>query len=287
MKLIPRLSFKQLLRLSLLEDIGKGDITSVVLIPKKAVCKAYIVAKSEGVLCGAGIAQAIFGLVDSSLKVYWHAKDGALIRKGKIICEITGSARSILKAERTVLNFLGWLSGVSTLTSLFVKKIRGTKARIFDTRKTTPLLRELEKYAVRTGGGFNHRMGLWDQGFIKDNHWKVAGSVKGVAKKIASLKSKQWVVEISHENLGKLRTILLGGPSVILLDNFSPAALKSKVRMIRKLSKALRVSPEIEASGNVNLNNIRKVAQSGVDRISIGSVTHSAPSLDFSLEIKK
>ena len=285
MKLSRRL--KQLLKSSLAEDIGSGDVTTDSLIPKNAKAKAVILAKAGGIFCGLAIGEFIFRSVDSSLKLKWQKRDGDKIRHGNIICNIHGSAHSILKAERTFLNFISWLSGISTETYEFVKRVRGTHAKIYDTRKTTPLWREIEKYAVRIGGGCNHRMGLWDQGFIKDNHWQLIGNSEPVAKKIRSLQSKKWVVEIAPEHRPKLEAILLGKPKIILLDNFSLAQLRKEVQSIKKLSKAIGIQPELEASGGIHLKNVRQIAKTGVDRISIGSITHSARALDFSLEIEK
>ena len=285
MKLTPQT--KQLIKEALWEDIGKGDITTDTLISKGAECSAVIIAKSNGILAGNLVIDEVLHCINPSLRIQWKKKDGALIRKGQIVCQINGLARSILKAERTALNFLGWLSGIASETHEFVRAIRGTKARIYDTRKTTPLWRELEKYAVRLGGGLNHRMGLWDQGFIKDNHWQLVRDTQSVAEKILGLKSKKWVVEISHEHLARLETILRGKPAVILLDNFSPKQLKHIVLNIKRISKKLGIHPALEASGGIHLNNVRQIARAGVDRISIGAITHSASSLDFSLEIKK
>ncbi len=278
---------KKLLLASLREDVGRGDITTEALILKGVQAEAVIFAKSYGVFCGREVAETIIKLADPRLKIHWHKKDGDLLKSGQTICKIKGPAKSILKAERTALNFLGKLSGISTLTHEFANRVKGTRAKIYDTRKTTALWRELEKHAVRIGGGYNHRMGLWDQGFVKDNHWQLARDSKQVAKKILSLKSKNWVVEISRKNLPRLEAILKGEPKIILLDNFSPEQLKREIPAIQRLSRKLDVYPELEASGGINLRNVRQIARTGVKRISIGAITHSAPSLDFSLEVKK
>ncbi len=274
---------KSLVRIAIREDVGSGDITTHALIPKTLRARGVIVAKSRGILAGQAAASEVFRAVDPSLKLKWRKKDGAVLKSGGTVCLVSGRAASILKAERVALNFLSHLSGVASLTHEFVQKIKGTKAKIYDTRKTIPLWRSLEKYAVRAGGGTNHRIGLWDQGFVKDNHWELIQDAGKIARTIQKSKAKRWIVEISKNNLGALETILKGKPGVILLDNFSSIELEGIVKSIRRRSKNVL----IEASGGIRLQNVRQIAKTGVDRISIGAITHSVPAIDFSLEIQK
>ncbi len=278
--------------LVLMEDIGPGDMTTLACIePAKA--RAEIVAKSEGVLAGLSVVEATFIKLDKDINLTAGKEDGDIFRSGDRIVAISGSNRAILTGERTALNFLGHLSGIATLTSKFVKKIEGTKARILDTRKTTPGLRYLEKYAVTCGGGNNHRYGLYDMALIKDNHILACGSITEAVKKMrAFLKSSDYKrkfsvkpgeveieVEVSTEE--QLAEAIDCGVKRILLDNRSINQLKEMVKMARRLSNELI----LEASGNMTLENVREVAETGVDLISIGALTHSAPSSDFSLKL--
>ena len=281
---------KILVRKALEEDLGTGDITTDCLVPRNLRAEASITAKSGGLLCGGEVVREVFHSVDSSLAVKQNVPDGKRISKGKVVFQIRGRASSILKAERVALNFLGPLSGIATLTHQFVQKIKGTRSGIYDTRKTTPLWRELEKYAVKTGGGKNHRFGLWDEILVKDNHWfaiwdlleKTRCRYFGQKMKRA-LRREKVPVEVEVENLGQLIHFLEGDflPGRILLDNFSVSELKRAVGLVRK--RKLKIS--LEASGGITLHNVRKVAQTGVERISVGALTHSAPVLDFSLKL--
>ncbi|MBI2166858.1 MAG: carboxylating nicotinate-nucleotide diphosphorylase [Candidatus Omnitrophica bacterium] len=290
-----------LLKMALEEDIGSGDLTTETLIPGNLRGEAEILAKEAGVLSGGPVAAEIFRLRDRSLKVRLFRKEGARIRKSERMMKISGRVSSILEAERVALNFLGRLSGIATLTHSFVERIKGTKAKIFDTRKTTPLWRELEKYAVRCGGGGNHRQGLWDEILVKDNHWK---AVLGLGRrypgcpleKIIRRKGPKRIVEIEVENLRQLASLLEGTlvPDRILLDNFPVRELRRAVLFVRGLDWLLRrryglrrKRPELEASGGIHLGNVRQVAGTGVDRISVGRLTHSAPALDFSLRLSQ
>ena len=279
---------RTLIRAALREDIGPGDVTTKALIPKSKKAGAIILAKGDGVLAGAALISEVFRAVDSGIKIKWMKKDGSRVRRGVVLCRIKGSAASILKAERVALNFLSHLSGIASITNVFVRRIHGTGAKILDTRKTTPGFRELERYAVQVGGGVNHRMGLWDEGLVKDNHWKLVGNSRNVERAIQKNRKRKWVVEISKENLRMLDSIIKARPKVILLDNFSPLELKKIVARIKQFTnvRARRAVPLLEASGGIRLNNVRQIAKTGVDRISVGALTHSAPALDFSLEIK-
>jgi nicotinate-nucleotide pyrophosphorylase (carboxylating) len=268
-------------RAALAEDFGRaGDITSQATIPASAQARAVIAArKKPGVLAGLGLARKAFELVDPSLRFEALARDGDHFAPGAALARIEGSARGILSAERVALNFLGRLCGIATLTSQYAEAVAPTKAKICCTRKTTPGLRAFEKYAVRCGGGVNHRFGLDDAVLIKDNHIAVAG---GVAP--ALLAAKAFVghlvkIEIEVDTLDQLREVLAEGADAVLLDNMTPAQLREAVALIGGRIKA-------EASGGIHLDGLREVAETGVDLISSGALTHSAPVLDLGLDIE-
>lgn len=310
---------RSLLREALREDVGTGDLTTQTLVPRKLRGEATLIAKEAGVFCGGGVAKEVFRLRDSSLSVRIHASEGAHVKKGKKVLTVRGRIQPILEAERVALNFLGHLSGIATLTRAFVDKVKGTGAKILDTRKTTPLWRELEKYAVRCGGGANHRFGLWDEILVKDNHWAAiheildqtrcryfgdrlvgAGLVParqayGRPRGAPVQRGRRIPIEIEVRNLKELAHLLEGTfvPDRILLDNFSVRELKRAVLFVRGLNRVLRTHyglrrklPLLEASGGITLAHVRAVAQTGVDRISIGHLTHSAPAFDFSLNLR-
>jgi len=270
---------------ALKEDIGSGDITSSLVFEKDVSLLAHIVAKEGCVLAGIDVARWIFDAVDEKLSFTALCKDGGRIKKDKRVISVKGSAKNILSAERTVLNFLGHFSGIATLTSAFVKEARGTNAKIYGTRKTIPGLRELEKYAVSAGGGFNFRIGLWDGVRIKDNHldgMRVKGEgsgVKCIRDSVMMFKNRGYKnVEVEVESIAEFKEALEAGADIIMLDNM-------KAEDIRKAVKLKGANVILEASGGVSLENIKKIAKTGVDRISIGKLTHSAPSVDFSLEV--
>jgi nicotinate-nucleotide pyrophosphorylase (carboxylating) len=271
-------SLKDLIARALLEDIGSGDVTTEATIPPDAVSTAILLAKQDLVLAGLDIAGEVFHTLDPSIQLSAFAKDGDRVTKGTEIGKLSGSTRSLLKGERVALNLLQHLSGIATLTAQYVEKVQGLKARVLDTRKTIPGLRQLEKYAVRMGGGRNHRIGLYDMVLIKDNHIKAAGSIsKAVAaakKKASGLK-----IEVETSTLAEVREALAAQADIIMLDNMSPGMMREAVRIIS--SRAL-----VEASGNVTLETIRGIAETGVDFISSGSLTHSAPAADISMKIK-
>jgi nicotinate-nucleotide pyrophosphorylase (carboxylating) len=265
--------------LALREDIGKGDITTNSVISADAKTSAKIIVKENGIICGMPIARLVFQSVDKNIKFTDKIKDGNFVKKGTIAAIVSGPARGILTAERTALNFLQRLSGIATFTNKFVKAA-GKKARILDTRKTTPGLRVLEKYAVKMGGGCNHRIGLFDAVLIKDNHIAVAGGLK---QSVRAAKKKFKMIEVETSTLGQVKEAVGSGASRIMLDNMGIAEIKKAVQLIRK-SKS---KTEIEVSGGITLKNIRKIAGTGVDYISIGALTHSAPALDISLKVSK
>lgn len=291
---------KKLIQQALKEDIGPGDITTTAVVHKAKKGKFVIVAKQECVVCGLSIAEAVFETVDGSVRFKPLINDGMKAAEGKAIAYIEGPSRSILSAERTALNFLCWLSGISTLTSKFVETVKGTKAQIMDTRKTIPALRRLQKYAVRIGGGTNHRMGLYDQVLIKDNHLAAVtfeptviksrkDAVRAVLESAKKSIPKTKKIEIEVNSLDMLKVALEDSPDIIMLDNMSIDDIKEAV----KIRDAYRIKIGdvgfkvlLEASGNINLNNVKEIAESGADMISIGALTHSAPAADISLELK-
>ncbi len=269
---------QEIVERSLAEDIGPGDVTTLATIPGAVEVKGIIVCKQDGFLAGIPVVNEVFAQVDKRVRIRFLLQDGSGIEKGQKIAELSGSARSILVAERTALNFLQRMSGIATLTHHFVQAVSGTKARILDTRKTTPGLRLLEKYAVRCGGGSNHRMGLYDMIMIKDNHIAAAGSITKAVSAVRESRC-QLKVEIECKNLDEVTEALNArGVDRIMLDNMSTDTMKQAVDMV-----AGKV--ELEASGGVNLGTVRDIALTGVDYISIGALTHSAKALDISLEI--
>jgi nicotinate-nucleotide pyrophosphorylase (carboxylating) len=281
-----RVSVKQVERIvknALAEDLAFGDFTTEVLIPPALLGKASILVKKEGVLAGIEVAKEVFRQVDRSLHFKAFVKDGAKVHKGEVVATIEGRAASILKAERVALNFLQHLSGIATETTRYVEAVRGTKAVITDTRKTIPGLRLLEKYAVRVGGGRNHRLNLSDGVLIKDNHLAVlrsSGIGLGETVKMARRRAPRTVkIEVEVESLKQAREALSAGADIIMLDNMRPMDMRKVVELARK--KAI-----LEASGGVNLNNVRSIAEVGVDLISIGALTHSSRALDISLELE-
>ncbi len=286
--MIPRLS-PALLREALKEDLGsRGDVTTRYMLRAGRRYRAEIAAKDEGVLCGVDIAQTVFRAVCPKARVRVLKKDGEAVKRGEMVMRLEGP-REILSAERLALNFLQRLSGIATLTSRFVKAAAGSRARIYDTRKTTPGYRALEKYAVRCGGGENHRVGLYDAVLIKDNHLR-AGRFNGRDLKAVVEKMRRELpglaIEMEAQSLSEVKHALACDLDIILLDNFSLAELEEAVWLVgahRKLNESAH--PLIEVSGGVNLDTVRSIAALGVDRISVGQITHSARALDLSLEL--
>ena len=283
--------FEQLLKLALFEDTEThGDLTSLVLLSNATQGAATIVARSHGVLAGVPLVPIILSAVDSELVWEPALEDSAELIRGTVIGTIRGSASGILQAERLVLNFLGRLSGIATLTKQYVDAIRGTKANIYDTRKTTPGWRRLEKYAVRCGGGRNHRTGLYDAILIKDNHlalgrqgehpFSPAQAVRRAIELLCQRFSDLPIVEIEVDTLGQLREVLPAGPNIVLLDNMSPAQITEAIQIRNSVNHEV----QLEASGGITLETVRAVAETNVERISVGALTHSATSLDFGLD---
>ncbi len=269
---------------SLAEDVGDGDHTSLACIPKTAISKAHLLVKEDGILAGVEVALAIFKTVDASLHVEVYLKDGAAIKKGDIVLIVEGSAQSILTAERLVLNCMQRMSGIATSTNKITQLLSGLKTTVLDTRKTTPGMRLLEKWAVKIGGGANHRFGLYDMIMIKDNHVDYAGGIEKAILAANSYLEKNQLklkIEIETRNLKEVQEVLqIGKVNRIMLDNFSLAELKQAVEMIQG-------KYETEASGGITSETIRSYAECGVDFISVGALTHSVKSLDLSLKAIK
>ncbi len=266
-------------RTALSEDIGSGDLTAGFL-PVATQAQAEIITREDAVLCGTAWCNEVFHQLDSHIRIDWTGNDGDAIRAGQILCRLHGPARTLLTGERTALNFLQLLSGTATQTRQYVEAVRGTRAVILDTRKTVPGLRRAQKYAVACGGGRNHRMGLYDAVLIKENHIAAAGSIAAALQAARGATSGSTTVEIEVENLEQLREALRSGAERILLDNFSLEELKSAVREAGGRAK-------LEASGGINLSNVRAVAETGVDFISIGAITKNVMAVDLSLRFSR
>lgn len=282
MTLIPPLNpmlIEDVIDRTLAEDLGRaGDITTLATIPASARARAVIAARESGVIAGSDLAIAAFRRLDQSIRFDTHVADGVSVSKGDVALAIEGPARAILSAERTALNFMGRLSGIASLTARYVEKVKHTKARIVCTRKTTPGLRAFEKHAVRCGGGFNHRFGLDDAILIKDNHIAVAGGVTKALRAAKAFAGHLVKIEIEVDTLDQLDEVIREGADVVLLDNMTPAHLKDAVARVK--GKMLT-----EASGGVTLETVVAIAESGVDMISVGALTHSAKVLDLGLDI--
>lgn len=275
---LPDLLIEPTVRAALAEDLGRaGDITAQACIDADAMMSVVFATRQSGVVAGLACARLAILALDPRASFEAVVEDGASVEAGAILAKVTGNARAILSAERTALNLMGRLSGVATLTRAYVDQTQGTAARIVDTRKTTPGLRHLEKYAVRCGGGVNHRFGLDDAILIKDNHVAACGGVANALKRARAFAGHLTKVELEVDSLEQLAQALPHGADVIMLDNFSPDDLKKAVAMAG--DKVV-----LEASGGVNLQTVRAIAQSGVQVISVGALTHSAPVLDIGLD---
>ncbi|MFO7915651.1 MAG: carboxylating nicotinate-nucleotide diphosphorylase [Candidatus Krumholzibacteriales bacterium] len=266
-----------IIRIALETDCAYDDLTSGMVVDGKLECSAFIVARQEGIISGQDYAEETFGYLDDSLEYSRLAKDGGRVGPGDMVSRIRGRAVSVMAAERTALNFLGHLSGIATLTASFVRKLRGSGITVLDTRKTTPGLRAAEKKAVRDGGGSNHRMNLADYILVKENHIKAAGGLAGVVRRLGGRLAD---AEIEVDSLEMLRELLDNPPGRIMLDNFTPEMAAEAVSEIEK-SGGRR--PEIEISGGITLDSIEEYTVPGVDFISVGLLTTSAPALDLSL----
>jgi nicotinate-nucleotide pyrophosphorylase (carboxylating) len=275
------MTIDQFIDLALQEDTGSGDHTSLACIPEKAAGKAFLLVKQPGVAAGIELAKSIFLKVDGTLQVDLTGKDGQHINPGDILLYVEGSARSILRAERLVLNCAQRMSGIATLTASYIKQLQGLNTRLLDTRKTTPLFRMMEKWAVKTGGGENHRFGLFDMIMIKDNHIDYAGGIANAINKAVAYNAQHHLslrIEVETRNLEEVTQVLhIGNIDRIMLDNFTPEMLEQAVKLIDKRF-------ETEASGGITIDNIRQYALTGVDFISCGALTHSAKNIDLSLK---
>ncbi|OIO39256.1 MAG: nicotinate-nucleotide diphosphorylase (carboxylating) [Candidatus Omnitrophica bacterium CG1_02_49_16] len=272
-----------LVKIALKEDIGAKDITTSALIPSHMAIKAEIEFRQSGVLCGIEVAERVFRLVDDNLRFLPVAKDGEWVEKGREVAYIEGLGASILIAERTALNLLGHLSGIATKTKEFVDKVQGIEIKIMDTRKTTPGLRIFEKYAVKIGGGVNHRFGLYDQVLIKDNHLRILRQepFTDMIDRAKQAVLKKTIIGVEVKNLMELKEALKSKTDYVLLDNMTVDMVRAAVAHRNKIKSKI----ELEVSGNVNLDNVRGYAETGVERISIGALTHAASSVDISLDI--
>ncbi len=279
---------KGIIAKALLEDIGSGDITAQLTVPEDLEIKAELVAMEDGIVAGLELAAMTFTFEDSSINKEKNVefcpliKDGQRVACGQVFGRVQGDAQAILRTERVALNFLQRLSGIASLTAKYVLAVEGYPVKIYDTRKTTPCLRMLEKYGVRVGGGYSHRFGLFDGILIKENHIRSAGGIKEAVRRA---KTANMEIEVETETLDEVREAVSTGVDIIMLDNMDIATMKEAVDIIRKGAARNAREILIEASGGINLENIRDVATTGVDRISIGSLTHSPRILDISLEV--
>lgn len=273
------------LALALLEDVGQGDVTTNATIPLSHKSKAILRAKSDGIVAGLRVAKLILSSWSESPKLLLKKKDGERVKAGDVLAEATGRTDILLITERSLLNVLQRMSGIATKTAQFVEAVSGTNAKILDTRKTAPALRYFDKEAVRLGGGSNHRFGLYDMVLIKDNHIDASGGVSAAIERTKSYLKRQGLklkIEVEVRNFDELREAVLHKPNIILLDNFSARDLPKAVLLARNLNAQIK----LEASGGVNLKTVRKIANTGVDYISVGELTHSVTAMDISMKIQ-
>jgi nicotinate-nucleotide pyrophosphorylase (carboxylating) len=280
---------RPIIKMAIEEDLGQGDMTSELLFKDDTIAKSNIISREEIVVCGMDVAREILKCLDERLKLKVLVKDGQPAYVGCKIATIEGPLRSMLSAERVMLNFLQRLSGIATTTRKFVRAVQGTKAKIYDTRKTMPGWRILEKYAVRCGGGFNHRLGLYDAVLIKDNHLAQLGrnfypKLKKIIEKARKVKGAKFIaVEVDHVDDQLNHVLKIPGIDIVLLDNMGQWQLKHAVDM-RNTMRGKNKKPLLEASGNISLNNVSAIAQCGIDRIAVGAITHSARAVDIALD---
>ena len=273
-------SVKEIIRMALEEDIGNGDITTSLLIPEENESRALLIAKGNFVVAGLPFVKEVLDMLSAGTQFTVFINDGSKVTKGDMIAEVYGKTRTLLAGERVALNILQRLSGIATLTNMFAEKVLGLNAKIVDTRKTTPGLRFMEKYAVRIGGGSNHRFGLFDGILIKDNHIEAVGSITE-ALRLTKERHHLAKVEVEVENLKDLKEAAEGGADIVMLDNMSVENMREAVKIARSIQRNVI----LEASGNVTLDNVREIAETGVDLISIGALTHSATAADISMKI--
>ncbi len=286
---------KEIVQLAIKEDIGEGDITSKIFIPEGSESDGKLIAKETGIIAGLPVARYVLSQIDKDLLLTLSIEDGSRVEKGAVIASVKGLTLSLLSAERLVLNFLQRLSGIATATNKFTEKVRGYKTQILDTRKTTPGWRYVEKYAVRTGGGANHRMGLYDQILIKDNHLKIMNSEKengdmdSLVRKAREQIADEVLIEVEVEDLCQIKDVMNAGVDIILFDNMVPSKVNEAVEMVKEFENSRKAETGrailTEASGNITIENVEEYAKAGVDRISVGMITHSARALDISFDI--
>ncbi len=280
--LLPPSVIEPIIRLALNEDFGTaGDVTANLLIPAEQNGHLYFKSRDTGIIAGMQAAQMTYAMVDPSMELIVHSGNGSHVKKGDIIAEVKGPVRSLLMAERTALNFLGRMSGIATLTSQYVALVKHTKARIAATRKTTPGLRALEKRAVLAGGGTTHRQSLSDAIMIKDNHIAMVGGIEKALTQIMAKADHMVRISVEVDTLEQLKKALPFAPHVVLLDNMGPDILRKAVNIVDDFDGS---SPTLEASGGVNLSTVKAIAESGIDVISIGGLTHSATNFDIGLD---
>lgn len=272
-------TLQELLVRALQEDLGPGDVTSEATIGPESSSVAVVLAKQDLTLAGLDIARAVFHYLDTKIQFTTFAKDGDRLNAGTEIAKLSGNTRALLAGERVALNFLQHLSGIATLTARYVERVKGLKAEVLDTRKTLPGLRQLEKYAVRVGGGRNHRFGLYDGVLIKDNHIKAAGGITNAVEGARRSAHHLLKVEVETKTLDEVREAMAAKADIVMLDNMP-------IDIMREAVKLIAGKAHVEASGNITLETIRAVAETGVDFISSGSLTHSAPAADISMKIK-
>ncbi len=276
--MLDQILWQEIVHTALREDLGPGDWTTDAIVPEDAAGHALIVAQAPGVIAGLPLAKAVFWHLDPAMIIQPEAAEGQHVSPGQVIAEVKGSVRAILKGERVALNFLQRLSGIATTVAGYVEAVRGLPVRIADTRKTTPGLRSMEKYAVRVGGGINHRMGLYDAILIKDNHLRVAGGVAAAVERVRALAPWTAKIEVEAENLDQVAEALRCGVEIIMLDNMSLEEMRQAVQLVN--GRAL-----VEASGGVTIETVREIAATGVDVISVGALTHHIKAMDISLDI--
>jgi nicotinate-nucleotide pyrophosphorylase (carboxylating) len=280
---------RRLVAFAIAEDVASGDVTTKATVTKGRTASAAILARQDGVLSGCEVVDAVFAELDRGIKVRWGSEDGDRIQAGQEVAALSGPLSSLLSGERVALNFLGHMSGIATLTRRFVEAVDGHQARILDTRKTLPGLRHLEKYAVRCGGGENHRLGLYDMVLVKENHIKASGGLLATVQAAllaAATARPRLAVEVEVQSVKD--AALVAGLTVdrVMLDNMSVADMRAAVARIREISAESGKFVAVEASGNITLDNVFAVAETGVDFISVGALTHSAPAFDFTLLVK-
>lgn len=279
MKLIDKKDLDRIIKYAIKEDAGKKDITTESIIPESRKAKAYFIAKDDGVICGLKVARRVFEHLNKKIKWKNLVIDGNEVKAGTKLAVVEGSLKTLLTGERTALNFLQRMSGIATLTKKYVNEISDTSSKLLDTRKTVPGLRMLDKYAVKTGGGTNHRIGLFDMVLIKDNHIKAAGTVTKAVLQVKKVLKRKFPIEVEVNSIEQFNEALNLDVDIIMLDNMSIEEMKRAVEIAKGKVKT-------EASGKINLDNIKAVAETGVDYISVGALTHSVKALDISMEIE-